>query len=60
MRNNHAKIDNDEFEVKFDFAQKRLRELLKILDHSDGFEIVALHIDQALNALNDVRERNND
>ena len=59
VRNHQAKIDEAEFDVKLDFAQQQLEKLLKKFDQSDGYEIVALHVDQALNALKDFKERKN-
>ena len=40
--------------TKLDDAERQLEELLAILDQMEGCTIVALHVDQAINALRDV------
>lgn len=51
MSSGHAKISDDSPQLTLDLVEQQLEELLALFDANDGYEIVALHIDQALNAL---------
>ncbi|GAB5489220.1 MAG: hypothetical protein Pars2KO_27900 [Parasphingorhabdus sp.] len=53
MRSSQAIISDDDLDIKVDYAQQKLEELLELLDATEGCEIVALHVDQAINALKD-------
>ena len=60
MNSNPAKISNDSLEVKLDLVVQQLEELLALFDANSGYEIAALHVDQALNALKYPNQRIND
>ena len=47
----------DDLEAQFEFAEQQLKSLLTLLDETEGCAIVALHVDQALNALADLGQR---
>lgn len=51
MNSNQAKLNHDGSQVRCDLVEQRLEELLAFCDANNGYEIVALHIDQALHAL---------
>ncbi len=53
-RNNAAKAETADRAVKLEALGRQLEELLAILDQTEGCSYVALHVDQALNALRNV------
>ena len=52
-RTSVAITDMDDRADRLDAAERQLEELLAVLDQTEGCTIVALHVDQAINALRD-------
>ena len=51
MRSSPLKVSDDSLDSKLDLVEQQLEELLVLLDKTEGCEIVALHVDQAIHAL---------
>lgn len=60
MRSIQTKINDVSLNVDYDCAERQLQELLALFDETAGCEIVALHVDQAINALKEINQRQSD
>ncbi len=60
MSSSQVKVSDDSLDVKLGVVEQQLEELLVLLDKTAGCEIVALHIDQAINALKDCHRQRPD
>ncbi len=58
MKSGHSKATPDQHvDAKLEMAELHLQSLLAVLDQTEGCAIVALHVDQAINAIAEMRQR---
>lgn len=56
MSGSPLKVSDDSLDFKLDLVEQQLEELLVLLDKTEGCEIVALHVDQAIHALKSINQ----